>query len=87
MAASPQSQAVIDRLFKGERITSGSESVGRLDAPTRLLLRLLVEQGEALNRESGAEQARKRRELYVEAKHTPELQEEDATWGGRCHDS
>ena len=85
MAISPQSQSVLDRLDNGERVTSGSDSVGPLDAPTRLLLRLLVEQSEALNRESGAEQARKLRELYVEEKRASERQAEDATRGGRSH--
>ncbi len=83
MAISPQSQSILDRLDDGERVVSGKESVGPLDAPTRLLLRLLVEQGEALRRESGAEQARKLRELYVNAKCASERQAEDATRGGR----
>ena len=85
MAISPQSQSVLDRLDDGERVTSGSESVGPLDAPTRLLLRLLVEQGEVLNGESGAEQARKLRELYVGAKRASVRQAADATRDGRSH--
>ncbi len=79
MAISPQSQSVLDRLDDGERVISGSESVGPLDKPTRLLLRMLVEQGDVLNCESGAEQARKLRELYVEAIRPSEQQAEDAT--------
>ncbi len=82
MAISPQSQSVLARLDNGERVTSGSESVGLLDAPTRLLLRLLVEQGEALERQSGAEQARKLRELYVGAKRASERQTEDVAVEG-----
>jgi hypothetical protein len=82
VAISPQSQSVLARLDAGECVTSGSESVGPLDAPTRLLLRLLVEQGESLNRESGAEQARKLRELYVEATRSSEQQTEDAAEAG-----
>lgn len=79
---SPQSQSVLDRLDNGERVTSGSESVGPLDVPTRRLLRLLVEEGDVLNRESGAEQARKLRKLNVEAKCASEQLAEDAT--GEC---
>lgn len=84
MAISPQSQSVLDRLDGGERVASGSESVGPLDAPTRLLLRVLVEQGEVLRRESGAEQARKLRGLYVEAKRAAERQTEDAAEDDRA---
>ena len=82
MAISPQSQSVLDRLNNGERVTSGSEFVGPLDAPTRLLLKLLVEESDVLNRESGAEQARKLREVYVEAKRASERQAEDTTEEG-----
>lgn len=84
MAISLQSQSVLDRLDDGERVTSGSESVGPLDKPTRLLLRLLVEQGDVLNRESGAEQARKLRELYVEANRSSEQQTEGAAEEGEA---
>ena len=82
MAISSQSQSVLARLDEGERVASGRESVGPLDAPTRLLLRLLVEQGELLNHDSGAEQARKLRELYVDANRASERQAEDATEEG-----
>ena len=82
VAISPQSQSVLARLDEGMRVASGRESVGPLDAPTRLLLRLLVEQGEVLNSESGAEQARKLRELYVKAKRASERQTEDAAEEG-----
>lgn len=76
MGISPQSQAVLDRLLNGERVTSGGISIGRLSANATVLLQVLIERGDTLARESGAAQATKLRELFV---HTREARDQGAT--------
>lgn len=80
MTMSPQSQAVIDRLLQGERVASGQATIGSLNADGIRLLRVLIGNGTVLQRESGAAQATKLRELYAGAK--PEEENKEGTSAG-----
>lgn len=72
MSISPQSRSVLDRLQSGEMLSSGGVTLGPLDEPTKLLLRVLTEHQRDLEQRTGADQAATLRRLYAAAKEASE---------------
>jgi len=78
MIFSPQSQEVIDSLLRGEKIQSGTVSVGPLDETSLLLLKILSSNYEAISVLSGAEQAKELRSRYQVQAQQAEANSSDA---------
>lgn len=79
MILSPQSSDVIERLERGETVEAEGVRIGPLDETARTLLRLLVDQYEALESPTGKDQARALREAYLERKNAQAQQAPDAS--------
>jgi len=70
MSISPQAKSVLDRLQAGETVSSSSGAVtlGPLDEPASLLLRVLTDHQRDLQQRTGADQAAALRRLYASEK-------------------
>ena len=88
MSVSPQAQSVLDRLEAGECVsaTSGAVTLGPLDEPTRLLLRVLMAHRRDLDQRKGGDQAEALRKFYASEKKacTPSETERDAAAFGEA---
>lgn len=70
MPISPQTQSVLARLQAGETLQSGAVSLGPLDEPTALLLRVLLDNQRDLEQRKGADQAEALCRFVVMARQT-----------------